>query len=247
MKRLVVAWIAMAAMGAVAPAVAADMPVKAVAKAPPPAVLWTGCYVGGNIGAGWADKRYTDPLFVPPDPFDLGRHSPSGWVGGGQVGCDYQSGIWVFGVQGMFQAANLTDRHDSVDRFVTRIPWLATATARLGIAVQPNTLIYVKGGAAWVRDNEDIFDLVTGLREATASVTRTGWVVGVGGEIMAWSNLSVFAEFNYLDFGNRNVTFTNLEIPPVPPTFPLTIRQNVWTIMTGINYRFGGGAVVAKY
>ena len=242
----------MAAMGAVATASAADMPVKAVAKAPP-AVLWTGCYVGGNVGTGWADKRYLDPLALGIAA-DLGNHTPTGWIGGGQVGCDYQTGIWVFGVQGMLQAANLRANHNTAavppaapDRIETQIRWLATATARIGIAVQPNTLIYVKGGAAWVRDNEDIFDTVTGLREATASVTRTGWVVGVGGEIMAWSNLSVFAEFNYLDFGNRNVTFTNLEIPPVPPTFPLTIRQNVWTIMTGINYRFGGGAVVAKY
>jgi outer membrane immunogenic protein len=244
MKRFVVAWVAMAAMGAIAPASAADMPVKAVVKTPP-AVLWTGCYIGGNVGAGWADKRYLDPLAVPPAA--LGSHSPFGGVGGGQVGCDYQTGIWVFGVQGMFQAANLRDEHASVDRFVTRIPWLATATARLGIAVQPNTLIYVKGGAAWVRDNEDIFDLVTRLREATASVTRTGWVVGIGGELMAWSNVSVFAEFNYMDFGNRGVTFTNLEIPPVPATFPLNIRQNVWTMAAGINFRFGSGAVVARY
>ena len=43
------------------------------------------------------------------------------------------------------------------------------------------------------------------------------------------------------------VTFTNLEIPPVPPTFPLNIRQNVQTAIVGINYRFRSGAVVANY
>jgi outer membrane immunogenic protein len=247
MKRVVVASVAAFVMSIAAPALAADMPVKAVMKAPPPVVTWTGCYIGGNVGGGWADKEYTDPLAVPPDPFNLGTHSPRGIVGGGQIGCDYQAGIVVIGVQGMLQGANLNGEHNSVDRFVTHIPWLATATARLGVLVDPKALIYVKGGAAWVRDKEDIFDLVTGLREATADVTRSGWVIGFGAEWMAWSGWSIFLEYNYMDFGNRAVTFTNVEIPPVPPTFPLNIRQTVQTLMIGANFRFGSGAVVARY
>src|SRR5947209_581470 len=88
-------------IGLALPAFAADMPVKAPLKAPPPVVLsWTGCYLGGNFGGGWADKHYTDPLALPP-AFDLGSHTAEGMVGGGQVGCDYQTGPWVFGAQGM--------------------------------------------------------------------------------------------------------------------------------------------------
>jgi len=232
-------------MGAIAPAFAADMPVKAVLKAPPPVITWTGCYIGANVGGGWADKHYVDPLAVPPA--DLGSHSPRGIVGGGQVGCDYQAGMFLIGVQGMFQGADLNGQHNSVDRFVTHIPWLATATVRLGLVVDPRVVLYVKGGGAWVRDKEDIFDIVTGLREATADVTRSGWIVGFGGEMIAWSGWSIFVEYNYMDFGNRAVTFTNVEIPPVPPTFPLNIRQTVQTLVAGINFRFGPGAVVAKY
>jgi len=246
MRRVVVAYVAALAFGVAAPAWAADMPVKAVVKAPPPVVTWTGCYIGGNIGGGWADKEYTDPLAVPPDPFNLGTHSPKGIVGGGQIGCDYQAGMVVIGVQGMFQGANLRGDHlVGVDRFETRIPWIATATARLGLAVDPKAMIYVKGGAAWVRDKETIVDL--GVLEAAADVTRSGWVVGFGAEFLAWSNWSIFVEYNYMDFGNRAVIFTNFEIPPVPPTFPLNIRQSAQTLTVGANFRFGSGAVVARY
>jgi outer membrane immunogenic protein len=241
------ALIAWTLTSAIAPASAADIPVKAP-KAPPAAIAtWTGCYLGGNGGYGWAKKEYEDRVAVPPEI--LGQHHADGGVGGGQVGCDYQSGNWLFGVQGMFDGAHLRGRHlvpGDADVLGTRISWLATATARVGWVLQPNALFYVKGGGAWVRDKEDIVDL--GVLEARADVTRTGWTVGFGGEIQWWSNVSVFAEYDYLGFGRRNVIYTNLEVPPVPPTFPLSIRQEVHLFLAGINYRFNvPGAVTARY
>jgi outer membrane immunogenic protein len=229
------AFVAVLAIAAAAPASAADLAPRMPTKAPPliaPPVAWTGCYIGANIGGGWAHKHYTDPVPVPP--VDLGSHTADGVVGGGQIGCDYQAGAWVFGVQGMFDGADLQAEHLALgDFYATRIPWFATATARIGYTLQPNLLAYVKGGGAWVRDRETKTDLVTGLVEGTADVTRSGWTVGGGLEYLFWSNWSVFVEYNYMDFGTHR---TILAVPEAP--FPLDIRQNMSAVLVGLNYRF---------
>ncbi len=227
---------------------AADLPLKAPVKAPPPVLSWTGCYVGANIGGGWADKDYTDPLAVPPDNI-LGSHTATGVVGGGQVGCDYQVGSWVFGARGTVDAANLKATHLALgDFYSTSIPWFATATARVGYTVLPNLLLFGQGGFAWVRDHETKVDLVTGLLEGTADVTRTGWTLGAGAEYLITANWSVFAQYNYMDFGTNRTIYTTPEIPPA--LFPLDIRQRMQTVLLGVNFRFnpfGPGPVIAKY
>jgi outer membrane immunogenic protein len=245
MIRLTMAFAACTAMG-VLTANAADMPVKAPRLPPPPVYTWTGCYLGANGGGGWAHKEYVDPLAVPPEA--LGSHSADGAVYGGQIGCDFQTGAWVVGVQGMIDGADLRGSHivpGATDQFHTHIPFLATATARIGYAFQPSVLAYLKGGAAWVGDRETIIDL--GVLEGRANFTRVGWTIGGGLEYQFWSNWSFFAEYDYLNFGRRDETFTNLEVPPVPPTFPINIRQDVHMFVVGVNYRFGIGPVTARY
>jgi outer membrane immunogenic protein len=243
MKHILSAGLAVLALGAV-PAGAADirMPTKAPpAVAPAPVATWTGCYIGGNVGGGWADEKYSDPLVLPPDNF-LGKHTATGVVGGGQVGCDFQVGNFVIGAQGMFDAADLTGEHLFGDIFHTHIPWFATATARLGYAFQPDFLVYVKGGAAWKRQEETIIDPVFLVVEGAASTDRTGGTVGAGFEWRFWNNLSFFAEYNYLAFGTKRITFAAFpepgEVGPLPP-FPLDIQENMSVVVAGFNWRFG--------
>src|SRR5215471_18802464 len=93
MKKIVLATLALAALTA-APAMAADLAVKApMYKAPPPIPVfsWTGCYIGGNIGGVWAHKEWTntDPFFFP-GVAGWGTHDQSSFIGGFQGGCDYQ-------------------------------------------------------------------------------------------------------------------------------------------------------------
>lgn len=55
--------LAAAAFGlAVGQASAADMPRKtpAYVPPPPPPYVWTGCYVGANVGGAWAHLEVTD-------------------------------------------------------------------------------------------------------------------------------------------------------------------------------------------
>ena len=114
----------------------------------------------------------------------------------------------------------------------TRIESLASVTGRLGYAWD-RFLGYVKGGAAWERNNFNVFNNVT---LATLAVSgdrrRTGWTVGVGGEYAFADYLSGFVEYNYYDFGSRDITFSNGGILDINAT------KNV--VKAGLNFRFGG-------
>ena len=226
-------------------ATAADLGARAPAPyqpppPPPPLFSWTGCYIGGNIGGGWASHSSNDVTGAVTGVIgaDLGSHTASGLIGGGQIGCDYQAGVWVFGVQGMFDGSGMQGSNtDATGLFVvnSNIPWLATVTGRVGVTAAPTVLVYAKGGGAWVRDNYTV-TAVPGIVLGNASSTPSGWTVGGGVEWAFAGNWTAFAEYNYLDFGTPGVNFT----PAVgAATFPINIKQNINSFMVGINYRFG--------
>src|SRR5262245_50477679 len=98
-----------------APAFAADMAVKAPPPAPAPVYNWTGWYVGLNAGASFGNVK-TDFNVTPfvigtiPDvsPGFAGsdRVYPDGFIGGGQIGYNWQySPLIVLGVEADFQGA----------------------------------------------------------------------------------------------------------------------------------------------
>ena len=84
-----------------ASASAADLSPRPMYKAPQmvavPQFSWTGCYVGGNAGyarAATPQWRCYDATSISGAA--ISQHtSGGGFVGGGQLGCDYQSGNWV--------------------------------------------------------------------------------------------------------------------------------------------------------
>ena len=105
MNKLLTAGAALLALGLSVSAKAADMPVKYVA--PAPVFTWTGCYVGAHVGYKWGTSKqnYGGTRAGVPDAFlpvgaDLtGNYNVNGPVGGGQGGCNYQTGDWVWGVE----------------------------------------------------------------------------------------------------------------------------------------------------
>src|SRR5215216_2462591 len=81
---------------------AADIPARGARVAPMQAPVvaaysWTGCYVGGNVGYGWAPTDWT-----PIGSSATRSHDATGVVAGGQLGCDFQTANVVFGLEGMF-------------------------------------------------------------------------------------------------------------------------------------------------
>jgi outer membrane immunogenic protein len=250
MKKSLLTGIALTALIAV-PAGAADLRVKAapVYKAPPPVVVaynWTGCYVGGHFGGLWATKDWTarDNFFGVA--VDLGSHDVDSWLGGVQAGCDYQfAGGWVIGIQGDYA---WTDAEGSntvalapAFSLHSKINSLASVTGRIGYAWD-RFLGYVKGGGAWERDEYRIEFL--GVTAATASETRSGWTIGVGGEYAFTNNFSGFIEYNYYDFDTNNFTFA---LPGGQSG--IEIKEHKSVVKAGLNLRFGGwtAPVAAKY
>ena len=148
---------------------AADLAARPYTKAPAPAPMisynWTGCYIGGNVGGGWARTEQTQiakvggPLIVPT--IILARSTGDGdFIGGGQIGCDYQfAGNWVIGVAGHVRLRQSRSSHIvptafpgfPVGAFISnnRVNYTITATGRIGYLFAPQVLAYVKGGAAW--------------------------------------------------------------------------------------------------
>src|ERR1700692_2101211 len=76
--------------GATSVASAADMAVKARPAVAPIMYNWSGCYIGGNVGGGWSrmDTERVQTDLVAPAFANYGRENDSGFIGGGQAGCD---------------------------------------------------------------------------------------------------------------------------------------------------------------
>ena len=136
---------------------AADLPRKAPAYVPPapPPLTWTGCYIGANVGGAWGRFRLEGPFGGSAEQ----STNNASFVGGGQIGCDYQfSGGWVIGFRNMFDGTtNSRDRVfnvvDATGALVAtgaaelRMRWFDALTGRIGYSWQPNSLLYFQGGA----------------------------------------------------------------------------------------------------
>jgi outer membrane immunogenic protein len=224
---------------------AADMPAQApvYTKAPAPVSYnWTGCYLGGNVGGGRAHKENIDNFLVTPET--LGTHTANGVVGGGQLGCDYQIGSFVFGVRGMADWADLkaqnTIPQNPAVAYSTKISSIASATGRIGYAFTPPALIYVQGGGAWVRDrHQQLVPQPTVF--ASETQTWSGWTIGGGLEYMFAPSWSVFAEYNYAGFGDQHTCFVPQSCPGIAAPGGITEKFNVQSALAGVNYRFNLG------
>ena len=92
--KTLVASVAFSVLGT-AVAGAADMPMKAPPPPPPlPVFSWTGFYVGGNIGGAWSRNTWTDTILLTN--FNNGGNNGA-FIGGGQVGVNYQVNNFVIG------------------------------------------------------------------------------------------------------------------------------------------------------
>lgn len=217
---------------------AADMPVKAPIAPAPIVYNWTGFYIGGHIGGARASTQYTDPL-AAAGVRNTFNTDPDGFIGGGQLGFNYQSGSWVFGVEGDISWANVSGSASGPvtppagSILDTDVKWLATLTGRVGYAWN-RWLLYVKGGAAWMSVDHSFSNVGPPAFTNVVSDTHSGWIVGAGVEWAFAGNWSAKLEYNYMDFGTDTLTFPGLGV-----AFPLDVDQQVHAVKLGVNYRFG--------
>jgi outer membrane immunogenic protein len=239
---------------------AADMAMKAAPYAAPVRVFsWTGCYIGVHAGAG--------AMRVNNAEGSSGSDTGTGGLAGGQVGCNYQDGNWVFGAEGEGYWSGMKSTNASSSSFegITEDRFVATAknksdftiAARAGIAFD-RTLVYGKAGWAWGRFDFNATETCCGINPGfdtvSASGTLNGLLLGVGIEHALTNNWTVKLEYNYLKYGSRELSLTECEggggsTTFCAPTGTTTFRADKQIFKIGANYLFnmGGVPLVAKY
>jgi outer membrane immunogenic protein len=247
MRKFLLSTVGLIALGAAAPASAADMAVKA----PPPPVVapiynWTGFYIGAN--GGWAQSHNCVDFILVTD-FADGCRDRSGGVVGGQLGYRWQTGQFVFGVEGQGDWADLSNTRVSIinPAFSTRTKTdgIGLITGQIGYAWNAS-LFYFKGGAAVTGNRFSILNTFTGTELAAASSTRWGGTAGVGWEYGFTPNWSFGVEYDHLFMGNSNNSFSVAN--PIVAGALNRISQDVDMVTLRVNYRFGwGNPVVARY
>jgi outer membrane immunogenic protein len=235
---------------------AADMAVKGPYAAPAAVWNWTGFYLGGHVGAGWGTTESTltavNPGGAIPGGFAIAQNSRSGFLGGGQIGYNFQSGWAVFGVQGDIAGMDVKGTTPCVAGAASctaKSDWLGTVTARFGGVVGDRTLVYVKGGAAWMHTDHSLNipgGLGLGVGSIGASTTTLGWVLGLGAEYAFDHNWSAFIEYDYIDFEKKNAALDFSPIAGLPATANVDFKNKLSIAKVGLNYKFGG-PVVARY
>jgi outer membrane immunogenic protein len=229
---------------------AADLPVKA----PPPVLIyeWTGFYIGGSGGGSFGGSNHVDPTGanLVADGFNV-----KGGLAGGTVGYNWQMSSLVLGFEGDLSWVGQYGSHndnnniatggaslvaDPTVQSFTKETWLATARGRVGYAVN-NLLFYGTGGYAGAGVQAGIKNANNNVLLASASSTRSGWVAGGGLEWGFAPNWSAKFEWLYMKFDDKGFVTALGD----GTRGSVTLDDNV--VRFGINYRFGGGPVIAKY
>src|SRR5947209_10868611 len=141
-------------------AYAADLPSRRappVAYVPPiPIFTWTGFYVGVNAGGAFRannNSGFNNAVFFGgAAPFATANTSNSGrFIGGGQVGVNYQINQFVVGVEGDGQVLVGSNNNNNNFGFIgngSTTSFLGTLRGRAGLAVN-RFLVYGTGGVAF--------------------------------------------------------------------------------------------------
>jgi outer membrane immunogenic protein len=223
------------------PVMAADMPVKTSLPPPAaPAFSWTGVYFGLNAGWLGANNSLVNQATPGVDPnvdaqglaalaglatgdFSLGNKS--GFIGGAEIGYNYQFNNWVAGIEADIQGiagqavngsitSNTTTGLSSTLTGSMDTRWLGTLRGRLGVLPAPTVLVYGTGGLAYSE-----VQATTSLTQSDTSgfsgsgtgddfaYLVTGWTAGGGVEWMFTQNWSAKLEYLHYDLGTTSFTW----------------------------------------
>lgn len=210
---------------------------------------WGGFYVGGQLGGAWSDTdwSYQNPNWfntlgpmIVINAFDM---DGTGLLGGGQAGFNYQSGAWLFGIEGSVAGTDLSDSRPSpffptIDRYTSDISLLTTVTGRLGYAGD-RWLAYAKGGWAGADVELTLFDRIERVR-ASSDTWADGWTVGAGAEYALGASFSLALEYNYADLDTGNWTLRcNCPSGLGGGTPVIDGDIAIQSVTARLNYRFG--------
>ena len=251
---------------------------------------WTGPYIGIKAGYGWGDAGkdaaassaqrtrvfrafgfpsellVTDETVAGPAVAGTLSADVDGWLGGGQIGYNWQANGLLIGVEADIQwtgqdgssavctsaacAPGATYANASYD-----LDWIGTVRGRLGVLVDPAFLIYATGGWAFGHINADYEAGIVGGQTVSFSsdASRSGWVIGGGAEWLVHRNLTLKAEYLYMDLGSVDgggfSTASQVITPNVPKRGFTTVTDTTFDgalrgrfaeqiFRVGLNYHF---------
>lgn len=237
---------------------AADMPVKAQ-RAPlvAPPYSWTGFYVGANVGYAWGpwDASSNQIIFDPST-----THNPkvNGALGGLQAGYNWQSGAWVYGLEGDIQITGAKDSDNWSGAFPVviplpddflpgdgspasfthewKFPWFATFRGRVGFLPAETWLLYATGGLAVgeLKYNMTFAQPGAGrFYSLSDNETRVGWTVGGGVEKSFAPRWSAKLEYLYVDLGTHSID--TVDVDGAPFHVEHKVREHI--VRVGLNYK----------
>jgi outer membrane immunogenic protein len=269
MKKILLSSVAL--LGLTAGAMAADLPSR---RAPAPYVAvpvftWTGFYVGINAGYGFSDNdrnglgTYTVVAGGTTPALPVGTvltngttdSNNDGFVGGGQIGYNYQVGNWVVGIEADIQYADLNNSRNGTVVVATPgiagfvgaqnanfggIDWFGTVRGRIGYAWD-RLLVYGTGGFAYGGTDSNLNDGYANYRSTNDDV-RTGYAVGGGLEYAFTPSITGKIEGLYvsLDRNRDNGFIGTLRGTPVYTTgFGRSSNESDFAVVrAGLNYKF---------
>jgi outer membrane immunogenic protein len=214
---------------------AADLPQPLPQQMPvpffvPPSYDWSGVYVGVSGGWGWGNAKWTLPTTAS------GSVPDNGGVVGGTLGANFQTGPFVFGVEGDWDYSGInTGTTQSICNLTSNCQtgnnWLSTIRGRGGYAVD-RVFVYLTAGGAFA-------NIQTALNGVVTTRTQAGWTGGLGVEAAFAQNWTAKVEWLYVNLGNGTATCSTATCIANfggPVTASVGLTENL--IRVGVNYKF---------
>jgi outer membrane immunogenic protein len=202
---------------------------------------WTGGYIGVNAGGGFG--KFEHPVTITGFADGSVDVTAGGFLGGVQIGYNWQSGQMIYGVEADFQGSSVKGEGSLSLNPVggggglsaeagTKVDWFGTVRARIGYTPVDRFMVYATGGFAYghVKSYLDAGAGAGGF-SYSESDTNTGWTVGAGAEYAVNTNWTIKTEYLYTDLGKSTV-FNSAA--------GLKIENDVafHTVRVGLNYKF---------
>lgn len=227
--------------GVIAPVV--EEPV--IVATPAPVSDWAGAYGGISLGySGGSDDEIGNERFIngvsQGIESRLGNVDVKGPTVGLAAGYRWQRDRWVFGPELTIEGGSV-DASDNISEIVleddfqrvkSSVNYIVGLQGKTGYLMNPQTLLY---GTAGILYGDFDYKSVTADGAQTVGYNATGYSLGLGVERRLGARTSVFAEWQYRNFGKENVDFKNEDGSAFSRTEATPEHHN---IRMGLNFKF---------
>lgn len=190
---------------------------------------WQGAYAGATLGYAFGGEDRVGLALNGGAVSDYDKLELSGVNAGVRVGYRWQRNNWVFGPELGFEGGKIEDSFnaDGVDAS-SEIKNVLALRFKTGYAVNPETLVYGIVGVARAEVDYSVEGL--GADISDGSLSRTGYVVGLGAERKLTERLSLTGEYEYANFGKETLTDAAGYSTEATPKYH--------NVKLGLNFRF---------